>query len=390
MFFSISKSVKENFPNQFVVGDFIINTDAGWKQKVTNEYVAIYKGYVDDAQLTDILPELVAQTIPTRLGNFCVIVVDRITHILKISSDLYRSFPIYYNHKEVTNLEQLSNTVYTDNIITVSKDLSVEYPLKSNFDLIGTIDEWSMSESNIVDSIDAILTEKTKNFIKYNHLPIKVHLSGGVDSLLVYSYLQKYTDNYELVMCQHLDYDAFWLLNSNVITKNWGYNQIHHWRDLCILTSGAPGDEFMLRSPTTVDRYLKHRDINILDILKEDSLHYKYFNRPKHIEIFKDQVTYRNLSHGDLYRNLCDTIVNDWQHWHLGNTLTWTPLRDLRIFKLMLKLPESSAIRQITDSSISQQLIERNFPGGSKLLSDQKNSGPAMKNLLKFYQKFGL
>ena len=82
---------------------------------------------------------------------------------------------------------------------------------------------------------------------------------------------------------------------------------------------------------------------------------------------------------------LCNIILNDWQHWHLGNTLTWTPLRDLRIFKLLLQLPLESAIGQITDSVISKKLIERNFPNGTRLISDQKNSVAAMKNLAELY-----
>lgn len=385
MFFSISKSVKQNFPNQYLVGDFVINTDNGWQQKITDDYAVIYKGYVDDAKLLDIIDELVNQTIPTRTGNFCAIVLKRKAHKLSIVNDLYRSFPIYYNDQEVTNLETLENVVYTDNIISITQDLVVEYPLKSNFNLIGDIYSQTLSEDSVVNEIDKILTEKTKSFVEHNQLPIKVHLSGGVDSLLVYSYLQKHTGNYELVKCQHLDYDKFWLLNSNTLTSNWGYNQIHHWREPCILTSGAPGDEFMLRSPVTIDQYLKYNHLTITDVLADTHLHYAYFNRPKHQDIFNTQIVDLTRPREEFYRSLCNTVTNDWQHWHLGNTLTWTPLRDLRIFKLLLQLPLESAIGQITDSVISKKLIERNFPNGTRLISDQKNSGPAMKNLAELY-----
>lgn len=76
--------------------------------------------------------------------------------------------------------------------------------------------------------------------------------------------------------------------------------------------------------------------------------------------------------------------VNDYQHWHLGNTLTWTPLRDLEIYKMFLRLDVDSAISQIMDSTISLQLIELNCPGLSKVISDQKNAGNYMKNLADF------
>jgi hypothetical protein len=77
-------------------------------------------------------------------------------------------------------------------------------------------------------------------------------------------------------------------------------------------------------------------------------------------------------------------VINDWQHWHLGNTLTWTPLRDLEIFKLLLRLPTDLATAQIMNSDISQQLIEKNSPGLTALISDQKNTGNVMNNLCRF------
>jgi hypothetical protein len=78
---------------------------------------------------------------------------------------------------------------------------------------------------------------------------------------------------------------------------------------------------------------------------------------------------------------LCNIIVNDWQHWHLGNTLTWTPLRDLRIIKILLRMPVPHAINQIMNSEFSKCLIERNVSGATRFISDQKNTGAVLKNL---------
>ena len=86
-----------------------------------------------------------------------------------------------------------------------------------------------------------------------------------------------------------------------------------------------------------------------------------------------------------LYQGLCNIVVNDWQHYHLGNTLTWTPLRDLEIFKILLRVPPNELLNQIMSSAISIQLIEQNKPGLSKLISDQKNNHTPMKNLVEFY-----
>jgi hypothetical protein len=113
-------------------------------------------------------------------------------------------------------------------------------------------------------------------------------------------------------------------------------------------------------------------------------LHRDYFDLPKHKKIF-DQQTTPIGSRSQLHHDLCNVIVNDWQHWHLGNTLHWTPLRDLEIFKIIMRLPLIDAKNQIMDSTFSQTLIERNVPGATEFISDQKNAGPALKNLNRLF-----
>jgi hypothetical protein len=100
-----------------------------------------------------------------------------------------------------------------------------------------------------------------------------------------------------------------------------------------------------------------------------------------HRDYFSQYTDLFNSQHAATTAELCNTVVNDWQHWHLGNTLTWTPLRDLELFKLFLALPYEQAVAQIMNSAVSCELIERNVPGLTQVLSDQKNSGNAMRNL---------
>jgi hypothetical protein len=114
-------------------------------------------------------------------------------------------------------------------------------------------------------------------------------------------------------------------------------------------------------------------------------LHYTYFNLPKHQAILSDENSLPNWDRTQLIWNLCNILVNDWQHWHIGNTLTWTPLRDLEIAKLLFRLPVDDLLGQIMNSDISCRLIEQNKPGLTKVISDQKNSGNSMKNLVNFY-----
>ena len=331
------------------------------------------------------IESIIEQNEPTLLGNFCALVFDSAT--LKIKTDRYRGFPIWVESgKEITNLIKLDHTVWTDSLIEINTDLTVN---ETKFDVIGPIDTSYTTIDQVTADINRILETKAQAFTKTIQRPIKSFLSGGVDSLLVYSYLQRYTDDYELVQCSHVDYDEFWLKNSGTVRSFWGYNQIHHWRESCVLTSGAPGDEFMLRSPTTVSVFLKFHEKNMVDLLNKDlwkdCLHYTYFNLPKHQAIFSDENALPNWDRTQLIWNLCNILVNDWQHWHIGNTLTWTPLRDLEIAKLLFRLPVDDLLGQIMNSDISCRLIEQNKPGLTKVISDQKNSGNSMKNLVNFY-----
>jgi hypothetical protein len=387
MFFDIAKQHRNNFSHFYQLGTFCISTDAGWKTYQLGPYSCLYKGYADSAKLETLLDQIITQTEPTLTGNFCVFVFDSTTGTITIKTDRYRAFPIYYNQDEFTNLTRLNSTVWANGIVTIDPKFDIVY---TKFNVIGTLDTSTLSEDEVVDAIDQILTTKTQSFVKHNDLPVRVHLSGGVDSLLVYSYLQKNTSNYEMIKCEHMDYDPFWLNNSYTIQSSyWGYGQIHHWNDACILTSGAPGDEFMLRSPTTGDLYAQFHGESIIELLDTEQwqscLHHDYFRSPKNYKIFENQLIDLLWDTPEkLMYNLCNIIANDWQHWHLGNTMTWTPLRDLEIFKLLLRLPVESALGQLMNSDISRRLIERNGPGLSRLVSDRKNSGNSKKNLVDF------
>jgi hypothetical protein len=386
MFFSISNRREDNFTSNYNINNVWINTDAGWSFEDLESTVVIYKGYSDNFCLSQVLSEIHNSVEPFDTGNYCVFFVNKHTGTVDVKTDKYRGFPIYVNpHHTITNLVKQEYTVWTNKLISVNPDITIN---ERKFNVIGDIKNSVLEYDFVVHEIDKILREKTKNFLTNNTLPIKVHLSGGVDSLLVYSYLQEYTDDFELVKCAHIDYDRFWMLNRTDIQTHWGYTQIHHWVDKCVLISGAPGDEFMLRSPYTSDLFLKARGQSVIDLLQKSDwkncLHADYFSREKHQKIFCTQTVDQKKNPWMLDYDLCNINLNDWQHWHLGNTLTWTPLRDLEIFKLMIRLPLSDAVAQIMNSTLSRFLIKQINPELDKLITDQKNSKNPMKNLVSF------
>jgi hypothetical protein len=373
MFFHISDQPQENYSHHWNVGGFHVSTDSGWQLEQVGTAQVLYKGYADDTELANGLMDIVLQTTPRILGNFCaLVVVDR---TLTIQTDRYRSFPIYIGDHAVNNLIATDHTAWTDSLITVHADLAVT---ETKFDLIGN----TSLVTSTVDQIDDHLSRKIQAFLSHNKWPLKVFLSGGVDTLLIYSYIVKFGAEHEMIWGQHTDYDDFYLTNHDDIQSYWGYRQIHHWQDACVLASGAPGDEFMLRSPVTANQYLLNHDTSMSQQLKlhPDCLHRDYFNLSKHALVFEQQQK-EFVPSKDLVWDLCNTVANDWQHWHIGNTLTWTPLRDLELFKMCLALPYDQAIGQIVNSAVSCELIERNVPGLTRVLSDQKNTGNFMRNL---------
>ena len=370
MFFSISLNQCNNFAKHWQVDNIHVDTDNGWESQDINGQLFIYKGYTDQGTLDQQLTSADHLT----LGNFCIIVVDRALKKIRIVADRYRSFPIYFeNGHQVNNLVPLAATVWTDSILELDFELTAT---EHKVDVIGTLDSTEISYESALDQIHKILVDKTQQFLNSNTLPLKVYLSGGVDTLLVYSYLVNAGAVFELVDYDHIEHDYFWRENDHLIKQNWGYKQLHHWREPCVLASGTPGDEFMLRSPTTANMYLSRHNTSIPQLLEQrpDCLHYSYFR--KYMDLFEQQNKQDTSDWA-----ICNILLNDWQHWHLGNTLTWTPLRDLEIIKILLRLPVPHAINQIMDSEFSRCLIERNVTGATRLISDQKNTGPVLKNL---------
>ena len=78
-------------------------------------------------------------------------------------------------------------------------------------------------------------------------------------------------------------------------------------------------------------------------------------------------------SYKDFMHDMIDINANDHQHWHLGNTLHWTPFKDLKLFELFLRLDPDAMMNQIIDASVSKGIIEHIMPGASSLLSKSKN-----------------
>lgn len=385
MFFNISKTLQDNFPHNHQTKSFVISLDEGWAQTSDAEGNPVWsKGYLDQGDLKAKLLDIVKETVPEHSGNFCVI---RVTDdCVNIRSDKERSFPIWTSAESVTNLVRSDNTIWADDVIDIDQNFNISHHY---FDVIGPTSNTINSFEDVVDQIDQLLTNKAQTFLSTLNSPIKVFLSGGIDTALVFSYIEKYASDYEIVNSFHCDFDYFFLKNHGTLANHWGYGQIHHWRNSCVLASGAPGDEYMMRSPTTANLMLKHYGTSIPELLNGaygDCLHSIYFNNPKYFSMWAEQ-TVEDVDLASMIKFCANYNINDWQHWHFGNTLTWTPLRDVEIFKLVASLPFGALREQVMNSKLSIELIRRNNPKILSYLSTKKNSENYLENLVSFYCK---
>jgi hypothetical protein len=95
----------------------------------------------------------------------------------------------------------------------------------------------------------------------------------------------------------------------------------------------------------------------------------------------KKSNKYDTSSLEEVIRKTCEYNINDWQHWHLGNTLTWTPFRDLEMFKLFARLSVDDLKKQMMCSAVQIELIRRSSPELLSGLANQKNSENCLENL---------
>jgi hypothetical protein len=370
MFFSVSTQPDSRFVNSLKVGNLVVSYDSGWHHQ--GNY--LYKGYANDFALATQLDRIDQQP-----GNFCVMVFDHEQGTVTLKTSRYRSFPICVNDLCIDNLTETvtDRTIWSNVEVTVNQQLQIS---ERELDQIGTVSNNVRSTKEVVDDLYNIIDHNVSSFLRNNQLPIKVFLSGGVDSMLVYSFLCRHTNQFELVPGEVFEFDEFWIRNKDDICNSWAYNQMHHWLEPCALMTGTPGDEYMLRSPALANMYLMHHGTSIPEQLATygPCMQHRYFSKEENMAIFRGQLADKKVqqlatSRTGLFRQLCNENINDYQHWHLGNTLTWTPLRDLEIFKLILQLPVEVAVDQIMDSAVSKQLIARNDPDLLNYVSCEKN-----------------
>ena len=374
MFFEISKIKNQNYPNNYELKNGIIfNCDLGWQRIEYKHYIIFFKGYIlDNLKDEEFYESIVNDPTPKFKGNFfSIITEDTIT----ITNDNNRGSPLQYvQNEKITNLEQDLTPAWSNKYLTVDPLLTVTEnrfsPYTSSYE--------NIDYDSALDQVDKILCDSFETFLSKNNKPIKVFLSGGIDTLTLYSYIKKFTKNFELVDYEYKKFTHFYCKNWDTkIRKYWGYNQIHSWGDVpTVLLTGGCGDEFFLRGPSTLAVLAEHHQIDTFALLEKntDCYHRHYLLLEKNSKYFKNKKTFDTSSKKNTIDYILNNLINDHQHWHIDETICFTPFKNISIPSIILNLPKQNIIEQLLNAQFNKDLIIRNNPDDLRLLSTSKNN----------------
>ena len=361
MFFTLSLEPDNRLPNHVKFGNYWFSHDHGWE----NNKHYWYKGYN--------YPQI-------NHGNFLKLTLVSEHHV-QFEHDVVRGFPLWWNNQT----RVLTNLLGTGLQLWNNKTVQIQNYCLHDFDQ----KNYLLTESNEISFDHAVelicenlvaKAQALKNSIL--SMPKKMLLTGGVDTATIYSVLKYVGIDIELIDYEYIKYDSF--LNKNLfgIKKNyWAYKQIHHWDQPTMLISGAYGDEFLMRGPQTISWWAAFNNINIVDLLKNNNkvYHHSYFLKDTNLSIFDNgwnsrlEIKQTLKDATSLKNKIIDTISNDCQHWHLGNTITWTPFKDIELLKICLSLNAKDLTEQVLDAALNKNVIKKMYPKLLTIISEQKN-----------------
>ena len=380
MFFSIStEKFDDRFFNHIKISNYYLSLDTGWNRTSIDNTEVFFKGYCDTSDMLDIVAEFLKDPIPKFNGNFGIIMVNNSK--CTVTHDITRSFPLNIdNNGFLTNVSKKDSCVpvWADRYVTY-KNKEIEfnffnpYP-KHNFENQLSLDECANKVKNILDSKIKFLVD-----CKYN---IKHFLTGGLDTTLLYAMAKSHSIDFEILNCEHIDYDRFLLKNHANLKKEYAvYNQMHVYKDPTLLFCGAPGDEYFMRGPYVGGLWAAWQGIDIFKSFKQrkNCYHEKHFSKPSNVLCIKDfyqnqeKIKIQYQSYTELCMQILSINANDSQMWHINNTTMWTPFKDLDIVSTVLQLNRDDLLDQILDGKLSRRVISMYDVDSVELVDDFKN-----------------
>jgi hypothetical protein len=370
LFFSISQEPDRRFPNHYQLHHAWFNCDAGWQQHNN----IFYKGYADSATMLTVISDFdQAGNYP---GNYAAVKFSKEKVIVRHSRN--RSFELWHNDACVTNLPgciNMKNIWASHEVHVLSNWTQTLHKVDTDCSVMTGALTWNQACDQILD----ILDQTVKDFFVNNSAQMKLYFSGGVDTLLLYSLLLQHRQPFELITYTHYEQDDFVGPNQENLNFFWNYQQIHHWREPAWLATGSHGDEYLMRGPEVIAMLTSWHDINFEQVIEScaDDYHARYF--AKHAQLWQDHWQNRHSFQDrfptlqQLHAHVINFLLNDYQYLHLGNTLTWTPFKNINLARILLQCDIHELIPQFTNAQLTKQLIARTDPKLLEFLSRFKN-----------------
>ena len=334
------------------IGKFKVSLDAGWHSIGD----VLYKGYCVDQPLQH---KVTDRNFTEQAGNY--VILDFSDGGCGVHYDDSRSFPLYHDQHTVTNQKDTSMTaVWFDGAVRYCNDVwefvyreenSVKYP---------TVME-HLTKEQLVDRYCEYLVNSVYFF--NTDLPFFCADSNGVDSLVIKSAFDYCGIDYQLVdhnseRFQHL---------------GWGYRQIFVTDTPHIQLTGFCGDELMLRNPLYVQWLLDPHNINLADEFDkvEHSYMKGFFNKHYKTKVGGQVGKYSTVA--EAYEHTANVAFNDYQMWHVDNTITFTPFRNIAMALECFRADPDTMLDQVIHAGFSKDIIRRLNKRNLELISTHKN-----------------
>lgn len=341
--------------------------DQGWSHSEN----IWYKGYSTDCVLADNVKEIVQQGYRPR-GKWCVLHNNEIFH-----PDL-RGFPVYSIGDDLTNIP-FKNAVF----------------MPQSYDY--TIDSKIISLDDAAEQIGNILEENIVNFYKYNSVDrMNVLFTMGIDSMTVWAILDKLTKDYNLHI--HLpeartdfkgNFGVFRDYDSDLLTaldNHWAYKMTRIYSNKNYFLTGFYSERFQLREITTGQLIAKFLNTHLTRMVKPKDYLYHFVHRKDNLMNTMPRCT----TEAALKQQCFETILGDYQMWHVDNNFHFSPFYDIRIAQICQQMSLDDICKNAANALIQRKIIERYNPEFLSLLADYKNCLDTRVNFKKNWHKIKL
>lgn len=349
MFFSVSTEPDYRFWNRIQHLGLWINFDNGWSQSSAN----LYKGYA---------------------SNHCRI--DLLDNGIAVNHSQPRSFPMWFEHGFITNLYPDSGKkAWVRDSLHMNPDGHIVWtPLPLDLSVPAGSIPPQQAQAQIMHLLDHAVTE-------LGSTQLKLYCTGGLDTFLLYALLTHHGVEFELLHTEQFEINSFVTHNQPALEHYWSYSshQLHHWNSPAWLATGGCGDEYFLRGPAVIAMLASWHDIDFGTLLDRhpDCYHYYHFKKYQNLwqtswqqkDQFKQQLPTRN----SLMDHVMDNLANDHQHWHLGETMTWTPFKNIEIARILLQCDIEDLIPQFLHGDLTRQIVGKYCPEVLQFVSTYKN-----------------